>query len=219
MLKYSVFLLCMLLFSCTKKVEEKSESKRTIAKYSIENEPNKEKTLESKYNPSKEFQKLVVDLNKKNLISDVQRLEKVNIYKELSSENITYFNNYPFYWIPFHENMIFKSKNIKSTNSYLVNLDINVFAKTKGVWGYYYRDKNAKEIIYDGVIEQWKFSNKEEALDALNELRKSGLIIYFNTNPFFCRIENDVFIFHTRAMSFSYEQKSVFDKFVQDNNA
>lgn len=228
MLKYFFALFVFLLLSCSKKAEEKSALKlakstpvKELIKDSLEKEDDKEEALENntKYKPSNDFQKLVVDLEKKDLIYDIQRLENVKIYKELRVENITYFNDYPFYWIPLNETMVYRNKNNKPFSSYLVNLDINVFEKVKGVWGYFYRDKNSNDVIYDGVIEQWKFNNENHAIDVLNELKREGLKIYFNTNPFFCRVGNDVFIFHTRAMMFSYQQQSVFDKFVKDSNA
>lgn len=222
MFKYTFVFYFFLLLSCSKKSESKQEILLPI-KDSIENSLRIEKKENAvdvyKYKPSNEFKKLVVDLVKRDLIYDIQRLEKVKIYKELRSENITYFNNYPFYWIPFDENSVFKSKSSKPFNSYLVNLDIGVFRKTKGIWGYFYRDKNVSDVIYDGVIEQWKFDNENQAADVLNELKKEGLKIYFNTTPFFCRIDNDVYVFHTRAMMFSYQQKRIFDKFVKENNA
>ena len=68
----------------------------------------------------------------------------------------------------------------------------------------------------DGVIEQWEFSTEKEATEALKQLRESAFDVYFNTNPYFCCIENKLIVFHTRAMRFSYDQKAIFDRFLAE---
>lgn len=101
-------------------------------------------------------------------------------------------------------------------NEAFSKLNFNNFRKVKNIWGYFYRNKFKTNLISDGVIEQWEFGNAEDAEEVLQEISTSrGDIIYFNTMPFFCRIDNKLIIFQTRAMAFSYDQKAVFQKFIE----
>lgn len=63
------------------------------------------------------------------------------------------------------------------------------------------------------MIEQWEFKNENIARKAFKEISEFAMIAYFNTNPYLFRKENYIFIFHTRAMAFSYGQEDLYLKF------
>lgn len=68
-------------------------------------------------------------------------------------------------------------------------------------------------MLIDGVIEQWEFGTEQQARNAYKKITKIGDLIYFNTSPYFYNLDNKLFIFHTRAMNFSFKQAKVFKKF------
>src|SRR5690606_41462220 len=86
-------------------------------------------------------------------------------------------------------------------------------SKVKSIWAYFYRKEPQEKWNSDGLIEQWEFDNKQLALTAYEELDKIALFVYFNTQPYYFTHENFLYIFHTRAMAFSFEQKPVFEMF------
>lgn len=141
-------------------------------------------------------------------ISDTLRLKKLHQYKYLSTNSIHYINSYPFYKVAFDDARI--------------NIDISdddrVFMQqAQSIVDYFYYSNKKSDFISDGIIEQWEFNDEEQAKKALNIIRDYGINIYFNTNPFACRVKNYLIIFHTRAMAFSYDQKNVFKEFIKEN--
>jgi hypothetical protein len=169
--------------------------------------------------PCNELLSFVIDIEKIDLRSDTIRLKKVNIYNEINRENVHLFRNRPFYKMTFEKTKIFKAQNNKPYKNYFSQkniTDFKIFNKVKTIWGFFYRAKLKDDSISDGVIEQWTFETRKEALKALNSIKKHGYIVFFNTMPFFSTIENKLIIFHTRAMGFSYDQKIIFKQF-KDN--
>jgi hypothetical protein len=165
--------------------------------------------------PCNEIKEYVLKIEKDGWISDTARLSQVQIYKELNRKDIFFFNDKPFYKLSFKESRL-KTKwdyNANFYRKYMDYIDYDLFKNVKSIWGYFYRAKNAKSIITDGVIEQWEFENDTDAQNALMQMQKAGSVIYFNTNPYFIRIRNKLIIFHTRAMAFSYNQKPLFQDF------
>ncbi len=194
------------------------------------------------HSPCPELQTLVAEIEKINWIPDTIRLPK-----SIDRRKFRYFNNYPFYLFSFQESriksayishaqqeaevtQIFESQKDLSQGAKQVfepgginHLDTALFARARNIWAYFYREKNGKRDrdgkvwISSGVIEQWEFATEAEAKLALKQITKAGLDIFFNTQPYFCQIRNSLIIFHTRAMSFSLDQKVLFEKFVQEN--
>ncbi|MFD2564776.1 hypothetical protein [Aquimarina rubra] len=186
----------------TKKVEpEKVDS---ISKRGISNAP------------CTELQEFVIDIEKIQWVSDTNRLKKVGIYGELERKKVKYFNGRPFYPINFENTQLNKTYNTDIFKSHFDSLDFKLFKGVKNIWGYFYRDKEASDWISDGVIEQWEFETENQADKALNQIMQPGFIVYFNTNPYFCRIRNKLMIFQSRAMAFSYDQKPIFEKFIKE---
>lgn len=165
-----------------------------------------------KNDPIKEIQEFAVVIEKKGWVSDESRINNKQIYKELDRKGKTVFNNKPFYPISYKNTMLSKF------SDRLPSEGLFVFKKAKGIWGYFYRDKNAQEMITDGVIEQWEFASEEDAQTAMKYVQNHGHSIYFNTYPYTCRIKNYMIVFQSRAMAFSYEQKPVYDLFVKIYN-
>jgi hypothetical protein len=169
--------------------------------------------------PCEELQKFVKEIEKLNWVSDTARINSKRIYSELNAEKINYFNGSPFYHIEFENSRInkFFTINIEFPEMIFDSIHYELFKSVEIIFGYYYRDKNNSNWISDGVIEQWQFQDETLAQKALEEIKKNGSIIYFNTKPYFCRLRNNLIIFQTRASAFSYDQKHVFKKFVEDN--
>lgn len=185
-----------------------------LTKEEIKNTKSKEEQLENQ--PCIEIQKFVFQIEQLGWISDTNRLKEVQIYPELDRDQISYFNSKPFYQIAFEESSLSKVKNRISEGS-SDSFDYEFFKRVKNIWGYFYRDKGATEMISDGVIEQWEFGSEEEAKEGLKRIKRIGFGVYFNTNPYFYRIRNKLIIFQTRAMAFSFDQKSIFEEFERKN--
>lgn len=196
-------------------VETKKDTSELIKEITIEKVDSIEQYLIKKA-PCIELQEFVVDIEKLNWVPDNKRLHKVNIYEELDRQKVEYFNDKPFYQISFENSSFNTTYNAEIFESDFDSLDYKLFQGVDNIWGYFYRDKKATSSISDGVIEQWEFKTEEEAEKALKQIFQPGFTIYFNTNPYFCRIRNKLIIFQTRAMAFSYDQKSIFEKFVKE---
>ena len=93
---------------------------------------------------------------------------------------------------------------------------LSVFSKVTQIWGYFYCHTPRESWNSDGVIEQWEFPDTTLAQKALSYITNKGIssMLYFNTQPYFARFENSLYIFHSRASAFSYDQQAVFDKFI-----
>lgn len=169
--------------------------------------------------PCAELQEFVLEIEQQNWVSDADRLRQMEIYKELNRQGVTYFNNRPFYPISFENSSLGREYNSQTFKKHFASFDIELLKGAKSIWGYFYRDKLATDWVSDGLIEQWEFESAEQAAEAMKQFQQIAFIVYFNTHPFFCRIGNKLIIFHTRAMSFSRDQKSVFEKFVKEYSA
>lgn len=164
--------------------------------------------------PIKEFQQFVENLEKDNWFSDTLRLKKVDIYSSLKNENVSLFNKRPFYKIDFKNTEVKHMFDARIYDGkYADSLNIKVVEKVKTIWGYFYRGKKIENTIEDGVIEQWEYESNELAEKAFIEMDDFSYIAYFNTSPYMYRLDNCIFIFHTRSMGFSYGQKKIFKKF------
>ncbi|CAL2095942.1 conserved protein of unknown function [Tenacibaculum sp. 190524A02b] len=166
--------------------------------------------------PCSQIQEFVINIEKYNWVSDEERLKKVAIYAELDRHNVEYLKNRPFYPIKLEKSSIYRAYKSEINSEYPINFDIEIFKRVESIWGYYYREKNKSDLISDGVIEQWEFANKGAAKKALEQIKEVGSLVYFNTTPFFCQIENKLFIFQTRAMAFSYDQEIIYKKFMNE---
>lgn len=166
--------------------------------------------------PCIELQEFVADIENLKWVSDTNRLNKVGIYGELNRQKIKYFNDRPFYPIRFENSRLNNAYNVGMYKSHFDSLDFELFKGVQNIWGYFYRNKEATDWISDGVIEQWEFETEDQADQALKQILQPGFMVYFNTNPYFCRIRNKLIIFQSRAMAFSYDQKPIFEKFIKE---
>ena len=174
------------------------------------------KKLEQKNEPCKNFQEFVNKIKKDAWIPDDKRLRKVSAYNDLKNAEIHYFNGNPFYKIEFDKSHF---KKMTETFKKIKASDYSAVKDVNSIWSYFYREEQNANFITDGVIEQWTFSNDTKAREAIKQMIKMSDLTYFNTTPYFCKIENKVFVFHTRASGFSVAQKSVYKKFIADNTS
>lgn len=165
-------------------------------------------TTKNSIEPTSNFLEFVTEIEGNGWISDTARINKVQLYG-LAKIEVRTFKDRPFYDIPY----------AKTQFHYILDRESgkksdNILSEVKQIWGYFYRQKDATSWIPDGMIEQWSFGDSTSAKLAFGELKKHGNNIFFNTTPFFHRVNNDIFVFHARAMAFSYDQKPLFEKFV-----
>jgi hypothetical protein len=163
--------------------------------------------------PSNELVWFCSEFISKNWNTDHHRLVKKQLYGELVYTSMQRFDDQPFYPVLLESSQIIRFLKNESGSEKL-----SLFEKTTGVWGFFYFRQNG-ELFPDGVIEEWAFSSNEKAEDAMNAMKGLGDQIFFNTQPYFCRIKNKLYVFHTRAMAFSYDQKLLFEAFVQRTGA
>lgn len=164
--------------------------------------------------PSKEFVGFCSEVVAKTWSSDTSRLVSKNLYSELQYKSINWVDGQPFYPVLLKDTRVkhfFTSRG--QTEGY------EVFDQVKAIWGYFYYKQNPDGMFPDGVIEEWQFDTEQEANKALEQFHEIDTEIFFNTQPYACTIENRFYIFHTRAMAFSYNQKPIFLEFVKRNKA
>lgn len=155
--------------------------------------------------PSNMFRSFVSEIAQQNWIHDTARLQKTG-YHYLKPDHLHDFNQVPFYYLEVMETDLYRYVSIQFNPDSLLK-------PAPEIWAYFYRKKDAHNMIPDGVIEEWKFRDTIQAIRVLEYLNKSGQGIWFNTTPFFFRNKQYVYIFHTRAMLFSYDQKPLFTAF------
>ncbi len=164
-----------------------------------------------KNEPSQIFIDFVREIDSLGWGADTVRVNKVGLYA-LDAVHPTLIQKLPFYKLQYDQTTVHNV--LRYTFSKSHKKADQALSKVRQIWGYFYRDKAGVSWIADGMIEEWSFSNEKEAQEAYAELKKHGNNIYFNTMPFFYQIDESVFIFHTRAMAFSYYQKPLYESFV-----
>lgn len=164
--------------------------------------------------PSKEFTRFCSEVISKEWRTDTSRLMSKNLYGELRNKSMHRINGQPFYAISLEGTRVkhyFTSRG--QTEGY------EAFEEVKSIWGYFYYKQSSDGMFPDGVIEEWHFGTNEEADKVLEQLHEIGTEVFFNTQPYFCVVKNKLYVFHTRAMAFSYDQKPIFEEFVKRNKA
>lgn len=149
--------------------------------------------------PSKTLQAFAKEMRKKGMVSDHNRLEEKGLYGELNVMNTTVIDGSYFYEIVPQRSKLWSTTQT-TNNQFLV--------KAKAVVGFFYRDGSQSEMITDGVVEEWQFATAQEAQQAFTVVQPQLTECYFNTNPYAFVTENRMYVFHTRAMVFSFPQKN-----------
>ena len=163
----------------------------------------------------------VVYLENEGWQHDTNRLNKYGHYQELERKQMHIFDDYPFFKIDLkrHRMLNINLRRVSNHPNYPHKyLDTSFVNGIQSIWGYHYRDTANSSIVSDGVLEQISFTDSVQAQGALEAMAPLGSIIYFNTQPYFYRIRNRLFIFQTRSNGFSYDQKPLFKKFVEMNS-
>lgn len=221
-MRYFLFVILLLLISCNERqgqkheyVEIESVKKDNVAFVAIDSLKYKPKgVLEKVDQPLPIFIDFVSKIQKDKWRFDVQRRKKVSSYDFLDDNDIIYFNEIPFYKLDFEDSAISEHKYyMEYYPEYFDGFDVELNAQVNSIWCYFYRGDKINYTISDGIIEQWKFDDANSATKFYMQINQVADIIYFNTMPFLYRKDNYVFIFHTRAMAFSYDQKRVFESF------
>lgn len=155
--------------------------------------------------PSMAFRKFVQEIEKDGWGSDTARVKQLNMYN-LNSAELRMKKKLPFYALSYEDTHV---------DQIIDGNEEEALSKVQQIWAYYYRDKTHEYIISDGVIEEWHFEDASSAEAAFNAFNRQKTNLYFNTEPYFYQIKSSVYVFHTRAMAFSIDQKGVFEKFIR----
>ena len=164
--------------------------------------------------PGKEFVSFCSHVISKDWSSDTSRLVSKMLYGELRYKSINWMDGQPFYPISLKESRIkhYFTSSVQSKG-------YEAFNQVKIIWGYFYYKHEQDGMFPDGIIEEWHFATAAEANKALDGFRSIGTEVFFNTQPYACVVDNKLYLFHTRAMAFSYDQKPIFEEFVKRNRA
>ena len=234
----TLILIVIIFFNCTTKTDNSKLNKREIIKEENiiqENNISVSSSEHKQVEPIEILQTFFKDIEKLGWIYDTVRVKEHHFYA-LENKDIAIFNNLVFYKLTFEDtylSVLYKNRNetiviysdddttsvdTNKTRSQLIfeKVNIDLFKGVNKIWVYYYRKKGKKEFISDGVIEQWQFDNNEQATKALEQIKIAGRILYFNTMPFYAVKDETLIIFNTRAMMFSYDQKELFELFIND---
>ena len=157
--------------------------------------------------PSNIFIDFVKKIEKDGWGSDTARVKQLDMYN-LNTAELRMQKNLPFYALSYEDTHV---------DQIIDGNDAEALSKVQQIWAYYYRDKTHQYIISDGMIEEWQFEDTSSAEEAINAFNRQKTNLYFNTEPYFYQIKSSVYVFHTRAMAFSIDQKRVFEKFVKQN--
>ena len=164
----------------------------------------------SKTEPTSNFINIVKAMKNDNWIDDHIRLTEVSIYPEIDRDSKREFNGLTFYPIDYKNSAIY-SADLNSTPN--KTKKTKALSSVNSIWVYFYRKEPQNKMNVDGLIEQWEFENDTIAKKALLELKEIAPLAYFNTQPYYFTNDNFIYIFHTRAMAFSYEQKPIYEMF------
>ncbi|WP_343634982.1 hypothetical protein [Fluviicola sp.] len=162
--------------------------------------------------PSPELVQFCSEFIARNRSTDTSRLVVKGLYEELIYDSVQHFDKQPFYPVSMENSRIIRFLQNELPDK------LPLFEKTTGVWGFFYFRQDG-DLFPDGVIEEWIFRSEEEAKEAIQAIHSSGDLIFFNTQPYFCVVKNRLYVFHTRAMAFSVDQKPLFQEFVQRTGA
>ncbi len=213
-------LVTLLFLSCDSKSNDKELNQdKTVTREKEVTKSRKiiKKTID-KNQPIKQFQEFVSKIRKKGWYHDTLRVAKKKSYRELKENNFKNINGFPFYKVNFNDTGVKYAFDYRPYNGkYADSLDINLLKQVKNIWAYFYREDLKGNSISDGVIEQWEFKDKLKAEKGKKEIDDFSYIAYFNTAPYVCSIDKYVFIFHTRAMGYSYDQKNLFEMFYKEH--
>ena len=71
----------------------------------------------------------------------------------------------------------------------------------------------------DGLIEAWTFENSTQAKNAAMQLAQKQTMVFVNRGAYICYLDNQMYVFHSRAAGFYTPLKRFFKHFTTQNNA
>ena len=164
---------------------------------------------------SSPFLAFVAFLDSSGYLFDTVRMQKFQHYPELIRSTKFTENGYPFYYLSSDDHPIMYV--LRGMLPYRNELpspalvpDTSVYKKVRSIVGYCCYQKATKT---DFVIEQWNFTTPAEAETANQEFTNIKSQAYFNTMSFSTVRGSTFYIFHSRAMSFSYELRALYAVF------
>lgn len=176
--------------------------------------------------PSDQFIKLVKFMDSCNYIWDTSRIKVISpivpkkyviidnklFYKMAADESeiVNYYNNHKDYK-PINPDINESNSNDTDDPKKKGLVDVRIFSNPNAIWGYYYRNRSEKILITDGFVEQWEFRTSNEAINTYNEINKTKSYIFFNTESYCYLNEKNVYVFHCRAMAFSFQLKKFYE--------
>jgi hypothetical protein len=205
----SILLLSLLLLanSCREK-KTKTVTQATVDQLSANRPIVREKSADG---PTHELQELVVALDSLGFKSDTSRVKRLKNYRELLDGKIQLFGMFPFYKTAKEKSeILWWNTMVRNASD---SIDTEIFRTAESAWLYFYQKRETASWVSDGVIEQWKFKDEATTQVALIKLNSRYPFPYYNTSPYYIANGSYLYIFHTRAMAFSYGQKDIFQLF------
>lgn len=214
-MKYYLFLILILssLFSCKNKSDQEDQKPLEV---NLEvNNASEEQPENYQMEITPRFMTLVRHADSMGYLFDTLRYTPHKPYKTIKVDHYIFFEIDKKATVPF---LPIWDEELST------NLDIKPLEKVQKVVTYYFRKKepdiNSGAKWYpDGLVEEWTFENKSDAMKATQELINAEIgILYFNTGAFVCGTDRQMYVFYSRAMAFMYRpQKDFYHWFVEQN--
>ena len=164
------------------------------------------------HHPSQELVSFTTVLKKLGYKSDHQRLFKKGLYGGLNVLQPYSVGQEKFYKPSLPYALLCRYDELHRRSD---QPETDILYNPQCIWAYFYRDTIDDNWIEDGVIDEWVFTNATEAEKAYQVMEEISYLMYFNTMPYCYKYKNRVYVLHTRAMAFSFEQKEVYSEFVK----
>lgn len=189
-----------------------------------------------------EFKVLIEYLDSVGYVCDTIKAQKSYRYLDsliiiraygYSFYKINLRNTVPFYHlkrvakhIEYYEKQVLDSSQLARHEAWKTKMfiDLKFLEGVEDIYSYHYVAKKSatsgsSKTFKDGIIEQWRFTSKEAAKRAAEEIGAKETWIYINRGAYVCYLENFVFIFHSRSAGFYTPLKQFFKRFIKNNTA
>lgn len=166
---------------------------------------------------SSELLELAKNLDSAGYLFNPDRLKNLpNAVGTVEKECYTFLN------FPFDETFIYKKGYPNGWDE--AKVDSSLVGSATSIISYFYVVKqpdtiNNEKWYVDGWISEWNYPTDSIAKLAANEIQSMSEWIFFNTMSFICRIDDRVYVFHTRAMAFSFIMRPFFEWFAKQHDA
>jgi hypothetical protein len=223
-MRRTIFILTLIVFfACNDNHVSENLTQETTIRHDTPAVTSHLTSLDTISQPSRQFLRLVKQIDTAGYIWDTTRIKNVTHY--FRTDSIVTIDNYVFYKMKLKDSWIIEfyelNKDKRDEDSPIKEglIKKEYFENAISLFGYYYRQKNKADLMVDGYIEEWLFPTQEDAEKAVKDVHRVKHMVYFNTTPFYCQIDKRIYILHVRASGFSIPMRQFFKRFVKENQA